>query len=168
MKRITAWMFWAGMALLFGAGLLAGLALAQPAEAETRPEIASRCAVDWARNSEMYAACVRVHTEAHDALGGHARISPETASRVSNPTLPERCAADWGTNYMMRAACERVNPYVRPLRPVPVAAPTMPVVAPPPPVAPPAVWAEAVQAACTKYYPDDRRQYTACVINLSR
>jgi hypothetical protein len=43
-RILTRAMWWGGLGLLFGAGLVAGLALAQPAEAGDGPTIGERCA----------------------------------------------------------------------------------------------------------------------------
>jgi hypothetical protein len=53
-RILTRAMWWGGLGLLFGAGLLAGLALAQPAAAADGPTIAEHCATV---RPEMRKAC---------------------------------------------------------------------------------------------------------------
>jgi hypothetical protein len=82
----------------------------------------------------------------------------ETTARVILPNGRAIYREEYVVRPEDRSDCDRVQAQAQ------ASAETQPVVAPAPPVAPPEVRLMAIQAACAKYYPNDRVLRGRCLV----
>jgi hypothetical protein len=116
-------MWWGGLALLFGAGLVAGLALAQPAAAEE--SIAEFCGRAFGAYYEGREWCEKRQWEARGAAeGGRRSAMPiigrgyvpddsgagqgaDELARQTREQATDACEAQWGRNALMVEHCRK-------------------------------------------------------------